>query len=304
MRITFTGTSKRRIFVSESLNCPNTVCSWLIMVWFGVSAIRMENWDHKDKGPGFEVISFESVEVNEHPPFVGTLRYVSIRVHDRQEQGPSDDLVSLFYTLLELLRGDVPWRQLQHHGQIKTAKEQLKQDDFQQVSECFGYPVREFGRAAHAMRFDDEPNYAALQDIMKELSGQTPLNAKYDWASYRWRCAICLCFQEADYETVMNEDEINRHLKLIFWPCSPVGFCQMIQLFVRCVRSWSLLSKRVQDGWINCEKHELSASMMLFIFPSFFMSSLLHLHLILFDRFLCAGGGRLLKRDNDLQACF
>lgn len=99
--------------------------------------------------------------------FRGTLRYVSIRVHDRQEQGPSDDLISLFYTLLELLRGELPWRQLHHQNQIKAAKEQLRQDEFKQISESFGEPLQEFGRAVYSMRFDDEPNYLALQKIMK-----------------------------------------------------------------------------------------------------------------------------------------
>lgn len=99
--------------------------------------------------------------------FRGTLRYVSIRVHDRQEQGPSDDLISLFYTCIELLRSELPWRALHHQNQIRSAKEQLKQDDFQQISEGFGEDLREFGRAVYNMQFDDEPNYAALQDIMK-----------------------------------------------------------------------------------------------------------------------------------------
>jgi hypothetical protein len=88
-------------------------------------------------------------------------------VHDRQEQGPSDDLISLFYTLLELLRGELPWRQLHHQNQIKAAKEQLRQDEFKQISESFGEPLQEFGRAVYSMRFDDEPNYLALQKIMK-----------------------------------------------------------------------------------------------------------------------------------------
>jgi hypothetical protein len=73
---------------------------------------------------------------------------------------------------------------LHHQNQIKAAKEQLKQDDFKQISECFGEQLREFGRAVYSMRFDDEPNYVALQEIMKDFCGHTPLNAKYDWVSY------------------------------------------------------------------------------------------------------------------------
>ncbi|KAI6230916.1 Protein kinase domain-containing protein [Aphelenchoides besseyi] len=133
--------------------------------------------------------------------FRGTLRYVSMRVHDREEQGPADDLISLFYSLLELLRGDVPWKQLHNANQIKVAKEQMRRDDFLQVCQHFGEPLREFGRAVYCMNSTDEPNYTALQDVMRAFSGNVPLDGKYDW--------------EMDYADVYSEEDINRHLKLI-----------------------------------------------------------------------------------------
>ncbi|KAI6189816.1 CK1/TTBKL protein kinase [Aphelenchoides bicaudatus] len=130
--------------------------------------------------------------------FRGTLRYVSVSVHLRKEQGPSDDLVSLFYTFLELLRGELPWRHLQHQDQIKTAKEQLKVDDFQQISACFGEHLREFGRAVYSMRFDDEPNLCGTSRHHERLLRERSIECKED-----------------NYEQVLAEEEINRHLKLI-----------------------------------------------------------------------------------------
>lgn len=78
--------------------------------------------------------------------FRGTLRYVSLRVHDRVEQGPADDLVALFFALLEMLYGELPWRRCTHQSEIRAAKEQLRRDDFLTVSQCFGEELREFGR--------------------------------------------------------------------------------------------------------------------------------------------------------------
>lgn len=57
--------------------------------------------------------------------FRGTLRYVSLRVHKKQECGPVDDLISLFYTFLELLRGSLSWRKLHSFSEVKAEKEKL-----------------------------------------------------------------------------------------------------------------------------------------------------------------------------------
>uniref|UniRef100_A0A0K0CSY4 non-specific serine/threonine protein kinase n=1 Tax=Angiostrongylus cantonensis TaxID=6313 RepID=A0A0K0CSY4_ANGCA len=57
--------------------------------------------------------------------FRGTVRYVSIRVHDRIDQGPADDLVSLVYSGLELLIGDLPWKYIVKGEEVKRAKQEL-----------------------------------------------------------------------------------------------------------------------------------------------------------------------------------
>lgn len=60
-----------------------------------------------------------------HAGFRGTLRYVSLRVHAREEPGPADDLVSLFYSMIELIRGSVPWRSLHHNNDVWLVKEKI-----------------------------------------------------------------------------------------------------------------------------------------------------------------------------------
>lgn len=65
------------------------------------------------------------IERRKRAGFRGTLRYVSIRVHDRKEQGPSDDLIALFFTLIEILKGELPWRNEKSDEKMKNAKMQL-----------------------------------------------------------------------------------------------------------------------------------------------------------------------------------
>ncbi|KAI1720342.1 protein kinase domain-containing protein [Ditylenchus destructor] len=45
-------------------------------------------------------------------PFMGTDRYCSLNVHERIEQSRRDDMWSLFFTLIELMKGKLPWRNL------------------------------------------------------------------------------------------------------------------------------------------------------------------------------------------------
>ncbi|KAI1718423.1 protein kinase domain-containing protein [Ditylenchus destructor] len=45
-------------------------------------------------------------------PFMGTDRYCSLNVHARIEQSRRDDMWSLFFTLIELMKGKLPWRNL------------------------------------------------------------------------------------------------------------------------------------------------------------------------------------------------
>ncbi|CAJ0598569.1 unnamed protein product [Cylicocyclus nassatus] len=114
--------------------------------------------------------------------FRGTVRYVSIRVHDRIEQGPADDLVSLIYSGLELLVGELPWKYIVKGDEVKRAKIELQHGDPQTsflalTSDSF----QEFARAVFSLNTDEEPNYAALQALLTELVGDRRMSDPYDW---------------------------------------------------------------------------------------------------------------------------
>ncbi|MFH4978705.1 hypothetical protein AB6A40_005414 [Gnathostoma spinigerum] len=116
-----------------------------------------------------------------HAGFRGTLRYVSLRVHDRLEQGPADDLVALFFCLVEMASGELSWKYVQDDNVVKAAKIGLINDDFAKVSINFGEDMREFGRVVMNMPADEDPNYRALQKLMRDLAGGRPLKSPYDW---------------------------------------------------------------------------------------------------------------------------
>ncbi|KAE9419633.1 hypothetical protein Angca_005088, partial [Angiostrongylus cantonensis] len=98
--------------------------------------------------------------------FRGTVRYVSIRVHDRIDQGPADDLVSLVYSGLELLIGDLPWKYIVKGEEVKRAKQELSQQPQTSFLSLTTESFQEFARAVFSLSTEEEPNYAALQALL------------------------------------------------------------------------------------------------------------------------------------------
>ncbi|PIO73202.1 hypothetical protein TELCIR_04835 [Teladorsagia circumcincta] len=73
--------------------------------------------------------------------FRGTVRYVSIRVHERIDQGPADDLVSLVYSGLELLVGDLPWKYIVKGDDVKQAKLELEMVGDRKMSDPYDWEM-------------------------------------------------------------------------------------------------------------------------------------------------------------------
>ncbi|KAK6018535.1 hypothetical protein OSTOST_15874, partial [Ostertagia ostertagi] len=57
-----------------------------------------------------------------HVGFRGTLRYVSLNVHERRDQCTCDDLISNFYSMAELSEGCLPWTRLRDPEDIARRK--------------------------------------------------------------------------------------------------------------------------------------------------------------------------------------
>ncbi|KAK6051548.1 hypothetical protein COOONC_10946 [Cooperia oncophora] len=67
----------------------------------------------------------------------GTTRYCSINAHSREEQGRQDDLWSLFYMLVEMLIGNLPWKNMTDHGPTEREKIQREGELLEQCPKEF-----------------------------------------------------------------------------------------------------------------------------------------------------------------------
>eukprot|EP00003_Mantamonas_plastica_P018508 TRINITY_DN3027_c0_g2_i5.p1 TRINITY_DN3027_c0_g2~~TRINITY_DN3027_c0_g2_i5.p1 ORF type:complete len:384 (-),score=55.80 TRINITY_DN3027_c0_g2_i5:22-1173(-) len=98
--------------------------------------------------------------------FRGTARYASIHSHHGKDLGRRDDLLSLFYVIIEFLVGALPWRKLREKDEIGEKKEQYSGADLVE-----GLPSEMLGFYDHvnSLEFDEEPNYALLRLYLNEM---------------------------------------------------------------------------------------------------------------------------------------
>jgi serine/threonine protein kinase len=121
---------------------------------------------------------YRDPKTHQHIPYrdkkslTGTARYASINTHLGIEQSRRDDLESLGYVLMYFNRGSLPWQGLR--ANTKKQKYQRICDTKRSVTIeqlCEGHPA-EFSTYlsyCRSLRFEEKPNYAYLQDLLKQL---------------------------------------------------------------------------------------------------------------------------------------
>ena len=135
---------------------------------------------------------YRDPKTHQHIPYrdkkslTGTARYASINTHLGIEQSRRDDLESLGYVLMYFNRGSLPWQGLR--ANTKKQKYQRICDTKRSVTIeqlCEGYPA-EFSTYlsyCRSLRFEEKPNYAYLQDLLKQLFYRERLtyDDRLDW---------------------------------------------------------------------------------------------------------------------------
>lgn len=119
---------------------------------------------------------------------VGTARYASINTHKGIEQGRRDDLESIGYILIYLIKGILPWQGLNikqgedHYAKICQKKIEVKLTDL-----CNGLP-KQFAAYidyCRKLKYEETPNYDYLLSLFKSVLEEEYkiVNIAYD---YEW----------------------------------------------------------------------------------------------------------------------
>ncbi|KAH6758146.1 Protein kinase family protein [Perilla frutescens var. frutescens] len=115
------------------------------------------------------------VEYDQRPDvFRGTVRYASVHAHLGRTGSRRDDLESLAYTLVFLLRGRLPWQgyQGENKGFLVCKKKMATSPE---ALCCFcPQPFKSFVEYVVNLKFDEEPNYAKYVSLFDGIVGPNP----------------------------------------------------------------------------------------------------------------------------------
>ncbi|KAI1730185.1 protein kinase domain-containing protein [Ditylenchus destructor] len=117
-------------------------------------------------------------KARDYAGFRGTIRYASPRVHARQETGPSDDLISLLYSLIELSEGVLPWTHIRETSQVGDLKLNLPPSAL-----CERQPLELMKYANYIMELpiDKMPDYELINDIFRSCLPGGCDDMPFDW---------------------------------------------------------------------------------------------------------------------------
>ncbi|KAK9100894.1 hypothetical protein Scep_024324 [Stephania cephalantha] len=115
-----------------------------------------------------EVASGRHVDYDQRPDvFRGTVRYASVHAHLGRTCSRRDDLESLAYTLIFLLKGNLPWQGfLGENKGFLVCKKKMATSPEMLCCLC-PLPFRQFLEMVTNMKFDEDPNYSKLISLFE-----------------------------------------------------------------------------------------------------------------------------------------
>mmetsp|Transcript_24293 Transcript_24293/g.43212 ORF Transcript_24293/g.43212 Transcript_24293/m.43212 type:complete len:366 (-) Transcript_24293:26-1123(-) len=124
----------------------------------------------------------------ENKSLTGTARYASLHSHQGLELSRRDDIESIAYNLIYLIKGSLPWQGIKASSKIekynKIAESKAK---FSSETACSDVPTEflEILSYSRSLRFEQSPDYGYLTKTLTELARRLKItfDLTYDWPS-------------------------------------------------------------------------------------------------------------------------
>jgi len=113
------------------------------------------------------------------PRFCGTKKYISKNIHEGRDFGRCDDLMSWFYSLVEMYFGRLPWASLKDKTEVGDAKTNISTRDL-----CKSMPEQCHRIYQHivGLAYEEEPKYQFLINQLENARYQS-----FDTRPFNWR---------------------------------------------------------------------------------------------------------------------
>jgi len=179
---------------------------------------------------------FRDPETGEHIPcsmkkgLTGTVRYTTHNVHKGLEPARRDDLGSVGYVLLYLLRGRLPWQGISARSKkTKQRKIGRRKERVSHAELCEGFPFElvQYLTYCDELAYDKEPNYSYLKHLLSHALESFDAQhgpAQFDWAmpthvvtSKRARSPQAIQLEEPVDDAARSESGKRRKLKDSCW---------------------------------------------------------------------------------------
>ena len=120
----------------------------------------------------------EHIPQSEGKHLIGTPRYASLHSHNGLEQSRRDDLESLIYVGVFLLRGTLPWCGIQAESRVEKyimIKESKIETTPQELCEGLPDEVADIAAYAKGLEFTETPDYAMMLSALRKCMSRLNL---------------------------------------------------------------------------------------------------------------------------------
>ena len=166
---------------------------------------------------------YKFIKNGQHIPYkegkkylIGTARYASVNAHNGIELSRRDDLESLSYLLIYLLKGNLPWIGAKNDNETNVNKYQKIKEIKNKINTevlCYGLPqeIGEFLNYCKRLKFEDKPNYDYLRNLFIRclINAYDMYNLNEKFLNFDWTFK----HNENLLEKYKNDDEVNENEK-------------------------------------------------------------------------------------------
>ena len=131
------------------------------------------------------IVDRQHIKYRDGRSLIGTARYASVNMHMGLEPSRRDEMESIGYMFIYLLKGSLPWQGMRQHkdkGKGLDKVGEIKMYTSLDVL-CNGLPscFKDYLSHCKKLKFDETPNYEYLKNLFRTSINKLKIVPQYEW---------------------------------------------------------------------------------------------------------------------------